>query len=191
MGDVFADVGALSGLAAATGTGSVGEWFSTRLDEFQRIPQDVQTLRAQLARVRTVLLNARQDTGVLVVAEENLNSLVSILPQAQDKVAVALTELAPILPQLRAGSMTPAVVSSLLSNAGILVAAFSAVNNAIALRDSVRQQITQAATNPSLPSSVIDHAVAALQSVESGAWIKIGLLLAGAYIVFRTLRRVL
>lgn len=170
-------------------TGSVADWLSAQMSAFRGVPASLPALRQQIANVTPFVATSASATAALANASARVTSIESRYPGVASRVNTLMGTLLPILPQLRSGTFD-AQVASVLGSQGIDIA--STVHDAtsiIADRDAVATAIQDAATNPELPASVRDKAIAALHSASGMEWWKIALAAGLGWLVIRAVMK--
>jgi hypothetical protein len=193
MGDLFADLKGIAAVAQASGTpGGIAGWVQQQLASLQRLPGESLTLQRQSARVRLVVEGAGSEPNAISLldrADSDLAQVNALLPDVQQRVSQVTLQLAPVWPQLTAGTMDAPTAAALLGSSPDIADSFDALTGLFALRDDAKQVLASIAANPALSSSTRVKVSQALTGGDYSGVVKVGLILAGVYVVARTLAK--
>jgi len=193
LGDIMADLQALAQITEAAGTpGGVAGWLSRQLAAFQALPSDVATIDSQIRRANAVLVGASaQQPSVMAlnVASADLATIQADYPITQSDVQRVMYVMAPMLPQMQAGTWTAAMLQPLLASGVDLLSTFNEVNRLLALRDDARKQLQVAGHDTSLPPDLRAELARAIASPDYGSLLTIGAIGVAGWLVLRGLRR--
>jgi NAD(P)H-dependent flavin oxidoreductase YrpB (nitropropane dioxygenase family) len=163
VGDIISDLQGLYALASAqSDDGGIGGYIGRVYREFSDMPADVRRIQSQIDRVKVVLANANADTSLVGSAQRDLATLTSMLPAVQSRVRALMEHLAPILPQLQAGTLTQDAIATLASYGVDVVGVFRGVQDVFKLRDNAGEKVAQATRQPGLSPDVAQAAANAL-----------------------------
>ncbi len=176
VGDIVSDLQGLYALASAqSDDGGIGGYIGRVYREFSDMPSDVRRIQGQIDRVKDVLARANADTQLVGDAQRDLATLTSMLPSVQARVRSLMESLAPIMPQLQAGTLTQDAVAALASYGVDVVGVFRGVQDVFRLRDNAEQKVAQATRQPGLSPDVAQAAANAL----TGMGLPSGLMMVG------------
>lgn len=190
IGDFVADLNAIAG---ASQSGSIGQWLTTQLADFRRLPGSVSMLRAQIDRVNAVLArDGAQGTGAGQAVRDAATlteRITARYPSVSARVDQVTAAIAPVLPKLYTGTYDAEVVGALLTSGTDIIGTVRQVSGLLATRDEAQQLLQDAVNNPSLPAATRESAWAALTSAGAGNWLKIGAGLLMGYVIIRAVMK--
>lgn len=192
LGDVQTDLRRIGSAASIGSSDSIGDFLSDTLSAFRRLPGELGTLEAQAGGVARVLSTAKiagigQDA--LSEAQGLLRDIRTQYPQVNVRVDALTRALAPIMPDLYAGTYGADVIGTLAANGLDLVGTVYAMNDLVGKKAQAEHLIQQAATNPALPPDVRNEAIASLGGANVGTVVKYGLMALVGYAVIRSVLR--
>lgn len=194
MADILTDLQAIAaGYSSYQKAGGIGPWLAHQLAAFGQLPASLQSLRAQAFALQKVF---QGDTSTTPAASEDLQNAIALLdtvnqqyPTAQQQVNDLTITLLPVMPKMSMGIFDADVIEKLTANSPQILATVTVVNRMLVQRDDAAQLLQQAATNPSLPTSLRDKAMRALAGTSWGDLVKYGFIAAVGVLVLKPLLR--
>lgn len=163
MGDVLADLAQLNELARSVGhAGNVGQWLSSRLQAFHRLPAETARLVQQSQAVRRILAGSAASLDALAGADRDLGRVQRDYAGVNARVQEVVAALLPYASRIDVGDYDSDVVTALAKNGTDILGAVYGMNDLIGTTERAQDAIERTVLHADIPQDVRQRALGAL-----------------------------